>query len=185
MTVNFELADNSPQPPPGLAPSPWYAIWTKSHSEQLVADQLMAKGFDVFLPKIKVWSRRGGARHVIDVPMFSSYLFLHDAVDKHKYIEVLKARGVVRILGDRWDRLSPVSHSEIDALQQVLAARLSVEPYPYLHVGQRVRITVGPLRGLEGLLVQQKLKKGLLVLSVELLRRSVGVVVDCSWVDPI
>jgi len=28
----------------------WYAIWTRSHCERLVAQQLMAKGFQPFLP---------------------------------------------------------------------------------------------------------------------------------------
>jgi len=60
----------------------WYAIWTRSHSEQLVADQLLAKGLQVFLPKISVWSRRGGVRHAIRVPMFSGYVFLNESVDR-------------------------------------------------------------------------------------------------------
>src|SRR4029077_1254312 len=91
----------------------WYAIWTRSHSEQLVADQLIGKGLDVFLPKMSVWSRRGGVRHAIQVPFFSGYVFLHEFVNKHVYVEVLKARGVVRILGERWDCLSPIADAEI------------------------------------------------------------------------
>ena len=41
----------------------WHAVWTRSHSEELVADQLAVKGFQVFLPKMSIWSRRGGKRH--------------------------------------------------------------------------------------------------------------------------
>ena len=162
----------------------WYAIWTRSHTEQLVADQLIGKGLDVFLPKMSIWSRRGGVRHVIQVPMFSGYVFLHEVVDKNAYVEVIKARGVVRILGEKWDRLSPISHAEIDGLQQLVESRLNVVSHPYLQEGQRVRITDGPLKDVEGLLVQNKEKKGLLVLSVELLRRSVAVQIDCSNVAP-
>lgn len=180
--------------PPSEAPLPvpveavprpaWYAIWTRSHSEQLVADQLQAKGFDVFLPKIGIWSRRGGVRHVIQVPMFSSYLFLHEVVDKQRYIEVQKARGIVRILGERWDRLAAIPDPEIETLQHALDAGANVIPHPYLHEGQRVRIVEGPLRGVEGLLVKNQSKKGLLVLSVNLLRRSVAAQVDCTQVVP-
>ena len=160
----------------------WYAIWTKSHSEQLVADQLIAKGLHIFLPKLSVWSRRGGVRHAIRVPMFNGYLFLRANVDKNVYLEVIKARGVVRVLGDRWDCLSPISYGEIEALQQLVSSGLAVTPHSYLREGQQVRITAGPLKGVEGILVENKSDKGILVLSVDLLRRSVAVQIDCTWV---
>ena len=160
----------------------WYAIWTRSHSEQLVADQLMAKGLDIFLPKISVWSRRGGVRHAIRVPMFSGYLFVHANVDKNTYLDVIKSRGVVRLLGDRWDCLEPVSEQEIGALYMLINSGLAVTPHSYLREGQHVRITAGPLKGVDGILVENRSDKGILVLSVDLLRRSVAVQIDCTWV---
>jgi transcriptional antiterminator NusG len=160
----------------------WYALYTRYRCEQLVYNQLATKGFHVFLPKLDVWSRRAGQRHLISVPMFPSYLFLRYAMDKQGYIEVRKARGLIRILGERWDRLSVVPDVKIEAIQKVLRARLPVLPHPYLKEGQRVRITCGPLAGAEGILVHSKPAKGLLVLSVDLLRRSVAVEVDCSTV---
>ena len=165
-----------------LTPAKWYAVWTRSHSERLVADQLAAKGFDVFLPRVGMWSRRGGVRHVIEVPMFSGYVFVNEAMDKNAYIEVVKARGVVRVLGERWDSLSPIPDVEIDALRRVVDAGLSVKPHSYLREGQRVRITAGPLKGIDGLLVENRIDKGILVLSVDLLQRSVAVQIDCTWV---
>jgi transcriptional antiterminator NusG len=169
---------------PGDAPtSPrWYALWTRSHCERLVHDQLGARGFRLFLPTITTWSRRGGVRHLVSVPMFPGYLFLHHAVDKASYVEVLKARGLVAVLGGRWDRLAMVPEVEIDAIRRVVESRLPVLPYSYLREGQRVRITEGPLRDVEGILVRNKLRKGLLVLSVGLLQRSIAVEVDCTLV---
>lgn len=164
--------------PPCQAPPQWYALYTRSHCEQLVYEQLVARGFSAFLPKLDVWSRRGGIRHRIAIPMFPSYLFLHEVMDKYSFIEVCKARGLVRILGERWDRLSIVPEAEIDAIQRVLCTNLPVVPHPYLREGMRVRITHGPLNGVEGILVQSKPNKGLLVLSVDLLRRSIAVEVD-------
>jgi transcription termination/antitermination protein NusG len=160
----------------------WYALYTRSHCEQLVCDQLAAKGFDLFLPKIEVWSQRAGKRHLINIPMFSGYLFLHHIMDKTSYIEVCKARGLVRILGERWDKLSTIPDAEIEAIQRLVTAQLPVLPYPFLQKGQAVRITQGPLVGVEGILVNTKPTKGLLVLTVELLQRSVAVEVDCNVV---
>jgi transcription antitermination factor NusG len=160
----------------------WYAVWTRSHSEQLVADQLTGKGIDVFLPNISTWSRRGGVRRLIQIPMFSGYVFLNEVMNKKTYLDVVQARGVVKLLGERWDRLSAIDDNEMVALKQIAESDLPVMPHTYLREGQRVRITAGPLRGVEGLLVEDRTPKGLLVLSVELLQRSIAVKVDCTWV---
>ncbi len=166
------------------ATAPWYALWTRSHCERLVEDQLVAKGFHAFLPTIDVWSWRAGARHRIQLPMFPGYLFLNHDLDKAAYTEVRKARGLVCILGEGWDRLAAVPPCEIEAIQRIVQSRTPVFPHAYLRMGQRVRLTRGPLAGVEGVLVRQKPDKGLLVLSIELLRRSVAVEVDCTWVAP-
>ena len=176
---SFTTTDQSLGPDAGARK--WYALWTKSHCEQMVCDQLAAKGFHAFLPKIEAWSRRGGVRHHIPVPMFPGYLFLHHAMELNSYIEVLKTRELVRVLGDGRDRLAVVPDAEIEAIQKVVQAHLPALPYPYLREGQRVRITEGPLTGVEGILVHTKPNKGLLVLSIELFQRSVAVEVDCAF----
>jgi len=169
----------------GPANGRWLALWTHSHFEQLVYDQLIAKEFHAFLPLIPVWSRRGGARHLIRKPMFPGYLFVRHAMDKAGYIEILKTNGLARILGERWDRPAIVADVEIDTIRWVLDTGLPVLPHSYLREGHRVRITHGPLAGIEGILVHNNPHKGLLVVSVDLLRRSVAVEVDCTLVAPV
>jgi len=162
----------------------WFALWTQSHCEQIVRDQLVGKGFEAFLPTLREWSSRAGVRRLIPVPMFPGYLFVHDAIGKRSYLDIMNTRGVVRILGERWDRLAPVEDAEIEALQALDRSDLALMPYPYLREGQRVRIMTGALADVEGILVRHKANKGLLVLSVNLLNRSVAVEVDCASVMP-
>ncbi len=162
----------------------WHVLWTQSHCEQLVHDQLAGRGFEAFLPKINVWSRRGGRRHLVRQPMFPGYLFLRHALDKDAYIEVRKARGLVTVLGRTWDRLAVVPESEIESVRALSGSDLPSMPFPYLKDGMRVRIASGPLSGLEGILERRKEEKGFLVLSVEVLCRSVAVEVDCTSVVP-
>jgi transcriptional antiterminator NusG len=162
----------------------WCALWTHAHCEQLVHDQLAARQFDPFLPMITVWSRRGGLRHQIQVPMFPGYLFLRYTLDKARCSEIQKTRGLTRILGERWDRPALVADAEIEALQRLVETKLPVLAHPYLQEGQRVRIVDGPLADLEGVLVDIKPNKGMLVLSVNLLQRSVAVEIDCTRVVP-
>jgi transcription antitermination factor NusG len=164
----------------------WYALWTSSHCEQLVHDQLRARSFDPFLPKVNVWSRRGAERHVVSRPLFSGYLFLrHPRMDKASYVELCKARGLVRVLGERWDQLHVVPDAEIEAIRRVLDSRLPVTPHPHLREGQRVRITAGPLAELEGIYVRTRPNKGVVVLNIDLLQRGVAVEVDCTRVVPV
>jgi transcription antitermination factor NusG len=162
----------------------WHVLWTRSHCEQVVRDQLAARGFEPFLPMINVWSKRGGSRHLIRRPMFPGYLFLSHPMDKSAYIAVRQARGLVNLLGERWDRLAEVPQREIEAARALSQSPLPSMPYPYLKDGMRVRIVRGPLADVEGLLVRRKADKGLLVLSVDLLQRSVAVEVECTSAVP-
>jgi transcription antitermination factor NusG len=160
----------------------WHVLWTRSNSERLVGDQLAAKGFRVFLPILEVWTRRGGVRRRCEIPMFPGYVFLHHALDKWSDVEVRKARGVVTILGDSWERRAEVPAAQVDAIRKVTEARLPAMTQAYLREGQRIRIIRGPLADVEGILVRTKPGKGLLVVSIDLLRRSVAVEVDCTIV---
>ena len=160
----------------------WYAVWTHSHCEQSVSHQLAAKGFSAFLPQMSVWSKRRGEQRLIRVPMFPGYLFVRDAMDKSSYVEILKSRGIVRILEEGWTRLTPVPDAEIDAIRQVVDANVPVFPYEHLSHGDRVEVVEGPLAGLEGVFEQDKPSKGRLILTVDLLGRSVAVEVDCTAV---
>jgi transcription antitermination factor NusG len=161
----------------------WYAIWTRSNCERLVAEQLTAKGFTPFLPEMGARSRRNGKTHVVQVPMFPGYLFLRHAMEKHSYIEILKARGVVRILERGWSQLTPVADEEVDAIQRLVASGMPIFPHAYFREGDRVRVVDGPLAGMQGVFVRDKPNKGRLVVSVNLLQTSVAVEVDCAFVE--
>jgi transcriptional antiterminator NusG len=158
----------------------WYALWTHSHCEQLVRGQLDARGYDVFLPTIGVWSWRAGVKHRIRRPLFPGYLFVRDELSGARYVELLKARGLVGVLGGQDGAPGEIPDAEIDAIRMLVHSELPASPYPYMQTGQRVRIHEGPLAGVEGILVDRRAGKGLLVLSVHLFRRSVAVEVECA-----
>jgi transcription antitermination factor NusG len=162
----------------------WYVVWTRSNYEQRVCDELSEKGFNIFLPQLDQWRRRKNMRYILRVPMFPGYLFINHPIDKWSYIKVCNTKGVVKILGANWDRLAAVSDSEVDAIRSIQRADLPTMPHPFLREGERVRVTRGSLANVEGILVKTEPKKGLLVLSIEILRQSVAVKVDCTHVIP-
>lgn len=179
---------------PDVAETPlaWHVLWTHSNSEQLVRDQLVAKDYEVFLPMIHQWSlvnargsARGQAKPVRRVPMFRGYMFLRHRINRTAYIDISNTRGLVHILGPRWDHLAQVPDEELASIKQAVESDESLLPYPYLKVGTRVRIVRGALANTQGILVRTELANGLLVISVGLLQRSVAVKVNCSDVVPI
>ncbi len=163
----------------------WYALYTRSHCERLVDDHLKAWGFHTFLPEVEVWSRRAGIRHLISVPLFPGYLFLHHAMDKQSYLTVRKTRGLVIIPGERWDHLAVIPDEEIEVITRVMRSGIPILSHPYLQEGTRIRIVAGPLAGVEGILVERRRQKGLVVLSIEILQRSIAVEIKETLVNAI
>jgi transcription antitermination factor NusG len=174
-----------PPPPADAEGSAWYAVWTRSHCERLVRDQLAGEGFDTFLPEVAVWVRENGQRRAAPLPLFPGYLFLHHAMDKASYLRAIRARGIVSILGQSWDRLEVVPDHEIDAVRRILGTSSNPIPYPYVREGERVEIRQGPFAGVSGILLRIDAARGLLVVSIELFRRSLAVEVDCTMTSPI
>jgi transcription antitermination factor NusG len=161
--------------------SAWYAIWTKSHCERLVAQQLAGRGFTAFLPEAP--AHRAG-RTSGTAPIFPGYLFVHDTMDKQRYIDVLQVRGIVRVLEDGWTRLTPIPDAEIDAIQRIVDAGVPLVPYPLPQHGDTMRVVNGPLCGVAGRFLHEGQRRGRLVVSVHLLGRSVAVDMDMEDVEP-
>jgi transcription antitermination factor NusG len=146
-------------------------------------EQLAAKAFTPFLPEMPVRARRDGKSRVVQTPIFPGYLFVRHAMDKASYVEILKARGVVRILDGGWSRLTPIPADEVDAIHRLVRSGVPLFPHVYFHEGDRVRVVEGPLVGVEGLFVREQANKGRLVLSINLLQASVAVDVDAACVE--
>ena len=77
-----------------------------------------------------------------------------------------------------------LSQAETETISDALTKGLQAHPHPYLKVGSRVRINSGPLEGLRGILLRKKGKLRLVV-SVDLIMRSISIDVDASEVEPI
>ena len=163
----------------------WYAIWTRSHCEQVATEQLASQGHTVFLPKVVKWARAQRGRTRAERPLFPGYFFLHAALDKRLHADVLRARGVVRVLGERWDRLAPVPDEEVDAVQRMVSCGQTAFGYRTPADGERVRIVEGPLKGLDGRFIRARPAQGIFVVSVTLLQRSVATEVAASCVQPV
>ena len=160
---------------------PWFALQVWTRKERLVSTHLEGQGYECFLPLYK--SRRPWSDRVkeLDQPLFPGYLFCRFDFQNRRPLVITP--GVVRIVG-MTERPMPVEEHEIEAIQLALTSGLQSQPWPYLEVGERVRINYGSMRGLEGFLTSFK-GTHRVVLSVSLLQRSVAMEVDLAWVTAV
>jgi transcription antitermination factor NusG len=150
----------------------WFAIQTLPRHEKNVARALQEKGISTFLPLFScrhAWSDR---HQVVYSPLFPGYVFVKTAPVTDLRIGVLRTKGVVKFVGMRGSG-SPIPDEEIDAIKMVLGQGVAFNSYPYLRIGQRVRIRGGALDGIEGILVSENGDQSL-VISVVLLQRSIA-----------
>jgi len=159
----------------------WYAIRAASGREKAVSHQLHHKGYEEFLPLYRSRRQWCDRAKELELPLFPGYLFCR--FDVHNRLPILITPGVQHIVGIG-KIPAAVSDVEIEALQRVVASGALAEPHDYLSIGQRVRIREGSLHGLEGILVQVK-NSWRIILSVDLLQRSVCVEVDRAAISPV
>jgi len=162
----------------------WYCIHTRSRHENVVHNRLIEKGLNSFLPKMEVWSKRKDRKKKIHKVLFPGYLFVNDCLNHYKSLEILKTPGVVRILGNEQGPV-PVPEAQIESIMRILDRGVVMNPIPYLKEGQLVRVVDGPLQGCEGFLSEVKEDKERLIISVDILKRSVAVEIEATSVEPV
>jgi transcription antitermination factor NusG len=159
----------------------WFALRIRSRHEGRVAVALQSKGYEEFLPLYRHRQRWSDRIKETYRPLFPGYVFCR--FDVNKRLPILVTPAVMLIVGSGKTPL-PVDETEISALQSIVKSGLRAQPWPFLQVGQRVRIDQGVLQGVEGILIGLR-KPHRLVVSVTLLQRSVAVEIDEEWAVPI
>lgn len=158
---------------------PWFAIQVRTCREKNTSLFLEKMGYEHFLPVSKCIHRWSDRMKQIEEPLFPGYLFCR--MSPNHRLPVLSAPGVIQIVSVGKVPI-PVEEEEVEGIRRAVENGLTVTPSPYLQVGDVAQIVQGPLRGLTGIILRtnSQLK---LVLSVNLLQRSVAVEVDRAWVS--
>jgi transcription antitermination factor NusG len=163
-----------------IAQPRWFALSVKPRHEKSVVQALRLQQLEEFLPLYReqhAWSDR---TRWVEVPLFAGYVFCRFSFADR--LAVLNTRGVIRILG-AGNIFAPVSEEQISELRAVVASGLPARPCSYLAPGEMVRVERGPLAGVRGMVLRHKGVTSVVV-SVEILQRSVVVEVDSDAVRP-
>ena len=159
----------------------WYALQTKPKHEKTVSLLLQGKGYEQFLPLYQGWHRSAGRMRGVLLPLFPGYIF--SRFNQFRRQPILMTSGVFNIVGTG-NGPEPIPDEEIAAIQATCSSGLQLNPWPFLERGDRVRVEFGPLQGVEGIFLSEK-NGARLVISVDLLKRSVAVEVDRQWILPL
>ena len=159
----------------------WFALTVKPRHEKAAAEQLDRKGIESYVPLYRARRRWSDRWKEVELCLFPGYVFSRYGFDRR--MDVLKVPSVQSVVGFG-GREEPVPDSEIEAVQSILKSGRPVLPWEYLEIGQRVRVVEGSMEGVEGLLVRKK-DSWRVVVSVEMLRRSVAVEIDRDMIRPI
>ena len=160
-------------PPCTLEQPSWYAIHTRSRHEWLVKEQLRSRGVETFLPETTQVHRWSDRRKLIRVPLFACYLFIRAVLSPQVRQAVLFSRGVATLVGNGHGAL-PIPDEQIESVHRILERKTPCIDYPFLKIGQRVRIRGGALDGVEGVFLSQNGDRTL-VLSVDAIQRSLAI----------
>jgi len=181
MQPQFEWNNQSPLVLRPRTDALWYAVRVRSNFERNVSAVLDYKGVEQFVPTYR--SRRVWADRIktLDLPLFPGYVFCRIPLDERNL--VVTTEGVVGLVSCGRTPI-PVSDGEIEAIRTVVQSQSQAEPWPFLKIGQTVRICHGSLSGVEGILIRVK-NSWRLVISVSLLERSVAVEIDAAFVSPV
>jgi transcription termination/antitermination protein NusG len=157
----------------------WYAVHTRSRFEQKVYSGISGKSIEAFFPKIQMISRRKDRHRKILVPLIPGYVFVRFDMEPETYWEIIKTTGVVKMVSFR-GKPAPADDAEVASLMILDGTDKTVQNRAYINKGDRVMIMEGPLKGLVGLYLRRKGQSEKVVVSVELLKRSLAVEIE-DW----
>jgi len=160
----------------------WFAVYTTCRHEKRVAAHLEHRAIEHYLPLYSAHRRwKDGSRVVLSLPLFPGYVFVR--IGRDQRVPVLEVPGVLWVVGKSGSQPTPLPEFEVETLRAALDP-LRVEPYPMLATGQRVRIRVGALAGIEGIVVRRK-NSFRIVITLELIMQSIAVEVNADDLEPI
>src|SRR5687767_9382750 len=142
----------------------WYACYTRARAEKQVAKALQERGMESYLPLIPRQRQWKDRKKVVPFPLFPSYVFARFALrDVHAVLTTPGVSTIVRTQGQP----APVAEDELENVRRfaegLAATGIEPESRPLIEEGQRIRVTEGPFEGVEGIVIENRGRKRVLV----------------------
>ena len=160
----------------------WYVIYVRSRHEKNVYSALLDKGIDASLPMrtvVREWSDR---KKKVKLPLFRGYVFINIDL-KIDNLNVLQTAGVVKFIGIR-EEPSRIPDEQIHWMHMMVAESTTVWAEKEIPVGQRVRVMIGPFKGIKGV-VKRVGSKSRLVVVIGSIMQAVSVEIKPGYIEKI
>jgi transcription antitermination factor NusG len=161
----------------------WYALHTRARHEKVIERRLRDQGMGTLVPTTTEVHRWSDRQKKVEVPLFSCYVFIRCALSAEDRMRVYRLENVHGFVGTRGSSL-PIPDEQIESIQKILAQSAPWRSYPFLKVGQRVRIRGGAMDGVEGIFLSENGDHSLVV-SVNAIQRSMAVRINGYDVEPV
>lgn len=139
----------------------WYAIYTKSRWEKKVFAELDKRGYNAFLPIIKTYRQWSDRKKLVEIPMINSYIFVY--VSEKEYYDILNVPGAVCYVTFS-GKAAPIRNDQIELLKLISGNSNSIEiSTDQFGKGDTVKIEAGPMKDLEGEIINFKGKSSLII----------------------
>ena len=155
----------------------WYVLRVRSRAEHLVHLGLVKKDFEILYPTYQTFSPRRDRKKILNLPIFSGYMFVKTLMDAEKHLNILKTPGVVEILRSN-NGPTPVPNEQIENIRLLESHVGNFFLNTKFDVGDEVFVREGPLRGLRGIV--DRLDKKKLHIHVDAIPGSVMIEIDPS-----
>jgi transcription antitermination factor NusG len=160
----------------------WYAIYTRPRWEKKLAERLEEKGIEHYLPMVKtlkLWSDR---KKWVQEPLFKSYIFVHTS--REEYLPAIQTPGAVKYISFEGKPVS-IPDVQIEAIRTFIdSGEELLTDSPEMKIGDRVKVIRGPLKGLEGTLVEFHQKHRVRIM-IEGIQQSLHIKVPQSFLSPV
>jgi len=163
-------------------PTKWYAVYTRPRFEKQVQKGLLDQGIEAYLPLIKTMRQWSDRKKMVEVPLFSSYVFVH--IDRSLYDQVLQTHGVVKYITFE-GKAASIPSDQIDNLKIIVDSNEKIETtWETRKKGDLVMVNAGSLKGLKGELITEGDRKKVLV-RIQGIDQNLTVEVHSSLIEKI
>ncbi len=157
----------------------WYAIYTKPRWEKKVADLLLDKKIEHYLPLQKVLKQWSDRKKWIREPLFRSYVFVY--ISPEEYLPALQTPGVVRFVTFEKKAVA-IPPVQIEAIKTFInTGEDIIDESIDVNIGDKVVVTRGALKGLKGTLVEISRKMRLRIM-IEGIQQSLHIKIPLSYI---
>jgi transcription antitermination factor NusG len=134
----------------GLEHASWHVLHVVPNHEKRVANHLLLRSVDHFLPLYSERSRWSDRSVMLERPLFPGYVFVRFTPESRRVIIALP--GALKILGKHGGET--VRDEEIGRIRTALANGYVLRPHTPVSIGTRVRISTGIFAGMEGMVTE-------------------------------